>query len=338
MTSTRQSACFLIDSSAVGQVIRNCSKIRKQHGGTGPFIKVHQNTSQLVALDECRRTSHTDAGSIYMVSWGGKLLKLHIGEDASPDAEGNIRVTLVEASSWNKSTTIDMVCALWKIAVSKQQIFKEHYDVEGSAQDKGTVIRMVIGRGGANLRRLVARRGKAYVDRDAGPNRFIIVANTMKDALGIKHDIQREARKISSDVAHRSIIPAHPAHKFPKTDKQSWFGLFADAGEESSDDEGDVDAYAQSGPRPRNFGGSTPSSSKPTLAEMLEDSAARGDAFSVSPALAAKRADEERIRMVKHVDTSSSDDDMPPLIFGEGEDIFSTIAENCGNTDEWGME
>jgi len=338
MSSTRQTARFLISSNSVGQLIRKCSKIRKMHGD-GPFIKVHQGASEVVHITQINAAT---VDGVAFLPWGGKPLKFAIAEgmESLVDHNGNLSIVLVEASSYNKRTTVSMVNALWKIAIHKAQIFKEHYDVEGTAQDKNTVTKMVIGRGGANLRRLVARRGKAYVDRDAAPNRFLIVANSAKDALAIKYDIKREAEKISSDVVsrHPTSKPTRKSSGRTAGSPTSWFGLLADAEDDSSDDEDDAPARVQKGPRPRNFGGSTPSSSKPTLAEMLEDSAARGDAFSVSPALVKKRADEERIRMIKHLETSSSDDDMPALVASSGENIFETMAKNCGNTDEWGME
>jgi hypothetical protein len=349
MTSTRQTARFLINSAAIGQVIRSCSKIRKLHGD-GPFIKVHQGASQLVHVTEINAAT---VDGVAFLPWGGKPCKLAVPKDMGSllDHNGNLSVVLVEASSWNKRTTISMVNALWKIAIDKPQIFKEHYDVEGSAQDKNTVTRMTIGRRGANLRRLVARRGKAYVDRDVAPNRFLIIANSAKDALGIKFDIKREVLKISSDVVsrHSTSKPTRDSARLEvgdvvlsaETGKPSWFGLFTDAEEDSSDDEEDVPAHAQKGPLPRNPLQRASRSTKPTLAEMLEDSAVRGDTFSVSPALTKKRADEERIRMIKHLedkDSSSGSDDMPTLVASSGEDIFVTMGKNCGNTDEWGME
>jgi len=329
MSSTRQTARFYINSNSIGKVIRNCSKIRKMHGD-GPFIKVHQDTSKKIDLRFVERRENLADGYITQVEYGShSSLKLYVSNDTQTDEDGNIQIVLVEVSSWNKATTVDMVNALWKVATEKPKIYKNTYDVEGSAQDKNTITSMVIGRGGSNLRRLVARRGKAYVDRDVAPNRFIIIANSAKDALSIKHDIQREARKISTDVARRHT-PTKPTRKFAKTDKHDWFGLFTD----QSDDEDEQDMKA---PLPREPLRTTSRSTKPTLAEMLEDSAARGETFCDSPALIKKRAAEERIRMIKHMDTTSSDDDMPALVLSSGDDIFSVMAKNC-TTNEWGME
>jgi hypothetical protein len=296
---TRTSAKFLIVSSSTGRIISNCRDIRRKYGD-GPYIKVHIDSQKVVSKDVVGLAQLKDDNTINLPWSDGNTYKLFVPDDlpaSATDPSGNLRVVLVEASSYDNVTTAKLIGDLWEVAIHQPQVFKEYVSVtSGNDKHKAGIVAMIIGKKGTNVRRIADKKGKIYTKREENPFLFVIESFSAKNAAFIKIQLTKEIQKIQDRRQQKKRARVSE----PAPTKQSVFGSFAllAADDCESDDENPpLDGttpplHFASGAGVYGRAGAVP------VAQMLEDSAARGETFSVSESLKKKR-DEENIRMLK---------------------------------------
>ena len=296
---SRTSDSILIVSSSSGRVISNCRDIRRKYGD-GPYIKVRLDSEKVDSKDVVSLARLKDDNTISLPWSDGNTYKLFVPDNlptSATDSSGNLRVVLVQASSYDTVTTAKLIGDLWKISIHQPQVFKEYVRVTtGTDEDKRAVVAMTIGKQGTNVRRIADKKGKIYTKRGENPYLFVIESFSAKNATFIKIQLTKEIEKIQNrrQPKKRARVSA------PAPTKQSVFGSFAALATDDcdSDDENPpLDGTTPPLPLASGAGVYGRTGAVP-VAQMLEDAAARGETFVVSESLKKKR-DEENIRMLK---------------------------------------
>lgn len=265
---TRHTGKFIIVSSSTGYVISEATTLRH---ATNKKFRVFTSVGNPVAINaEIIELAKLKDDNTITLPWVGQKSKLYIPDDIPPTSfnqDGELLVSCVEISTNDKKKTQEMCQVLWKKITSPVEIFKDTLKVYGT--DASSVISMVIGKGGSNIRHLTKDRkgktmGKIFTRREDDPTCFIIEGNSQKAVNALKTSLRYEIQRKTEIIRVQNLRKRQPG-----TTSNTTPGFAALAYD--SDDEEDEDMLSEDD----YVGGATTI----TLAQLLEDGLARGETF-----------------------------------------------------------
>ena len=341
----RSSAYFLVPSSMERRIISMGSAIRKKFGD-GPYIFVHTQTKKKFSKEQINKAfSERNNGSMPIrLPWvdGKKSYKLALKKnqhmDNLLDMDGCLSVVLVEISSWSKNTTNSMIQELWDVAITPEKLYREYLTIVVNHKYIQSVVAIVIGSGGKNLRATIRQsggQGRAYINRNECPTRFIIESTTKTDAIKIKVAIERKIEQVTKDVQRRSN-ETHSKRQHTSSSTISPNNRFG-ALMVTDDDEPSTNTTSYSEkmaiePKPYSYTTSENScwANGNNLAKSLNIDSLSGITFADTPT---------NINMIKKTTKNPYDEEELPEIIKKSsdEDLFDAIARTVCHAD-WNME
>tara|TARA_B110000977_G_scaffold193664_1_gene268959 strand:- start:283 stop:1191 length:909 start_codon:yes stop_codon:yes gene_type:complete len=265
---TRHTGKFLIVSSSTGYVIGEATTLRH---ATDKKFRVFTSVGDPVAINaQIIELAKLKGDNTVTLPWVGQKSKLYIPGDIPPTSfnqDGELLVSCVEIATNDKKKTQEMCQVLWEKITSPVEIFQDTLKVSGS--DASSVISMVIGRGGSNIRHLTKDRkgktmGKIFTRREDDPTCFIIEGNSQKAVNALKTSLRHEIQRKTEIIRVQNL-----RKRQPDTTSNTTHGFATLAYDSDSEDEEDF-----------NFGAPGMAAIPTiTLAQRLEDGLARGETF-----------------------------------------------------------